>query len=131
MKVAGHCAVSGERCFEITEWFPARHPLAGQPRRFGKPLDDALAVTLVLVDGSRADITVKRQYLPDLYLHLPQIWRDIKARTRYDRKHHRDYGQQDFTQDQHAQMDAWNLSFNDNVPLGVLAWRRWKDISHG
>jgi len=131
MKVTGSCVVSGEPCFVVTETYPLSHVLAGQPRKFGPPLDDACRVTLVLVDGTLADITVKQRYVPELYVHLAQVWRDIKARTRFDRKHHKAYGQPDFNDEQHAKMDAWNLAFNDNVPLGVLAWRKWKDVING
>jgi hypothetical protein len=129
MKTQGHCSISGEPCFDIIETFAAGHPLAGQPRRIGAPHEDAVRVTLVLMDGTMADITVKQRYVPELYAHLPQIWRDVKARTRFDRKNHGAYGQRDFNAAQHATMDAWNLANNDNVPLGVLAWRKWSDIN--
>lgn len=131
MKTQGHCAVSGEPCFDILETWRDDHPLAGQPRRIGAPYEDACKVALILVDGTIAEITVKQRYVPELYAHLTQVWRDIKARTRYDRKQHKAYGQPDFSPDQHATMDAWNLRFNDNVPLGVLAWRKWSDIHGG
>jgi hypothetical protein len=129
MKQQGHCSVSGEPCFDIIETWDQSHPLAGQPRRIGAPHADAVRVTLVLADGTQADITVKHRYVPELYMSLPQVWREIKERTRFDRKQHRAYRQPDFNENQHAQMDAWNLAFNDNVPLGVLAWRKWSDIN--
>jgi len=131
MKRIGHCAISGEPCFQVIETWPHGHALEGHPRRLGAPLDDAAVVTLVLVDGTRCDVTVKQRYVPEFYAHLPQVWRDIKARTRFDRKQHKAYGQPDFNEAQHAQMDVWNLAFNDNVPLGVLAWRLWRNAPNG
>jgi len=131
MKRVGHCAISGEACYEVVETWPTGHALEGHPRKLGPPLADAAVVTLVLVDGTMADVTVKQRYVPEFYAHLPQVWRDIKARTRFDRKHHRALGQPDFNDAQHAQMDAWNLTFNDNVPLGVLAWRLLRSAPNG
>ncbi|MGE0289519.1 MAG: hypothetical protein AB7I42_26020 [Bradyrhizobium sp.] len=129
MKIQGHCSVSGDPCFEILETFNEPHPLAGQPRRIGKPLPDAVRVTLVLVDGTTADFTCKQRYVPEFYAHLPLIWREVQDRVRFDRKNHKAYKQPDFSEEQHAQMDAWNLAHIDNVPLGVLAWRKWSDIN--
>jgi len=129
VKASGLCSVCGEACFEVLETFPKGHPLAGTPKRTGQPNDDAMRVTLVMANGSLGVVTVREQYLPDLHVHLPAIWADVKARTRIDRKAHRVFGQQAFTAAQHAQADLDNLQFNDNIPLGVLCVERWKD--HG
>ena len=130
MKVAGCCSVSGEECFDVLEYWPADHPVyPGQPRKMGKAHDDALRLTLVLMNGSQMNLTIKEQYLADFHLALPQVWALIKQTTRHIRKGHKALGQQAFDAMQHAQADVNNLQFNDNVPLGVLCWERWKN--HG
>jgi len=132
MKAAGLCSVSGEECFDVLEYWPANHPVyAGQPRRLGAPHDDALRVTVVLVNGSRMNLTIKAQYLADFHVALPEVWRVVKEATRTLRKAHKHLGQIDFSPQQHAAADRFNLAFNDNVPLGVLCWEKWKDIQHG
>lgn len=132
MKAAGLCSVSGEECFDILEYWPDSHPVyAGMPRRLGRPHDDALRVELIMADGSHMSLTIKAQYLPDLHLSLPQVWALIKRTTRALRKAHKALGQADFSEKQHRQADLGNLRFNDNVPLGVLCWERWKDHAVG
>lgn len=130
MKAAGLCSVSGEPCFEVLEYWPPDHPVfAGEPRRLGKPHDDAIRVTVVLMNGSHMTLTIKEQYLGDFHVALPEVWRLIKGTTRTLRKAHKHLGQPDFSPAQHSQADRYNLAFNENVPLGVLCWERWKD--HG
>ena len=129
MKTPGNCSVSGEPCFDVLETWADGHPLAGTPKRLGKAHDTAMCVTLVLTDGTTAYITVHRDYLADLHLHLPAVWRACKERTLFDRKHHLAFGSPDFSPEQAAQMDEYNLKMNDNVPLGVLCVERW--LNHG
>lgn len=130
MKAAGLCSVSGEECFDVLEYWPSNHPVfAGQPRRLGAPHADAIRVTLILMNGSHMTLTIKEQYLADFHVALPEVWRLVKETTRALRKAHKHMGQTDFSQAQHKLADQHNLAFNDNVPLGVLCWERWKD--HG
>lgn len=129
MKVVGHCSISGEPCFEVHSTWPDNHPFAGEPRRIGSPHKDALRLTLVLVDGSLMNVTIKAQELADFYSNLTGLWHSIKERMRRERKAHVALRQGDFDEDQHRFMDEDNLRFNDNVPLGILCWQRWTDIN--
>ena len=128
MKTAGLCAVSDEECFEIREYWPEKHPFAGEPRRFGAPHKDALRVALVMADGSLMHITIKACELVNLETNLPATWCRIKERMRHERKAHAALNQRDFTLEQHRFMDEENLRFNDNVPLGILFAERWRDV---
>ncbi|MGE0373000.1 MAG: hypothetical protein AB7Q01_14115 [Gammaproteobacteria bacterium] len=132
MKAAGLCSVSGEPCFDVLDYWPSDHPVyAGLPRRLGAPHEDALRLTLILVNGSHMNLTIKEQYLAEFHVALPEVWRLVKNTTRTLRKAHKHLGQVDFTSQQCEVADQHNLAFNDNVPLGVLCWEKWKDIQHG
>lgn len=129
MKIPGHCSISGEPCFDVVSTFPEDHPFAGQPKRLGQPHPDALRVTLIMASGTNMQITVKECELTELHTHLPEMWRNIKARLRAERKAHKALKQPDFSDDQHQFMDEENIRFNDNIPLGVLCWERWTDYA--
>ena len=56
-KVLGHCLACCDAVYEVREAWPEGHPLAGQPRLLGKPLDTATQVRFLLSNGTTADVT--------------------------------------------------------------------------
>jgi len=54
----GHCHVCGECLFEVLTTYPFDHKWSGIPKTLGLPLDKALRVTLLLIDGNRIQITM-------------------------------------------------------------------------
>ena len=132
MKIPGHCAVTGEPCFDIHETWPHDHPMAGEPKRLGAPHESARRVTLVAVSGAQMIMTMTVEGLAQLEANpglLPALWRAQKERMRLERTAHRKLGQAPFTPEQNAFADAVNIQSNDDVPLGVLCHERWLD--HG
>ena len=130
MKIPGHCSVTGEPCFDVIEYWPAGHTFDGQPKRLGAPHDDALRVTFVTMKGTLMVLTICEAALPDIVVNLPAVWASVKARYRAERKAHKELGQVDFNDKQHAACDQVNLDVNDNPPLGVLCVERWKGFEN-
>ena len=128
-KTAGTCSVSGECVWEHTATFPDWHHNAGAPRSLAEPMSNALRVTLILVSGAQAVITVHEDHIGEVENNLPAIWRSIKAATRHGRTNHRGNGQKTFTPEQNAFMDQQNMAQFDDVPLGVLCYEKWSDHS--
>lgn len=129
MKRPHLCTVCDQQCFEVMALWPDDSPLAGEPRRVGRPTPDAVRVDLVLTDGTRTTFTVHDRCVETLEETLPAAWRKMLERMRWERKHHKALGQKPFTPEQLAHADAVNLALVHNVPLGVLAVERWVD--HG
>lgn len=51
-KISGGCTTCDALCFQVLDLTDA-----GEPKRFGPPLDGAVRISFMLYDGSRADLT--------------------------------------------------------------------------
>jgi len=56
-KISGACTVCDEMCFEVMARWGEDERYPGEPKRLGPPNADAVRVTFLLYDGSRADFT--------------------------------------------------------------------------
>ena len=129
MKRVACCSCCDEELFDVWEYWPENHAVfPGHPRKTRTPRDNALRLTVILVNGSMMNLTVCEHCLPELHLSIPALWQGIKAQTRRVRQGHKALGQESFSEEKNVEADGYNLKFNDNVPLGVLCWQRWKDI---
>lgn len=56
-KIAGHCTTCNCECFHIVERNGEDERRPGEPKRVGKPHDDTVRITFLLINGSRMDLT--------------------------------------------------------------------------
>lgn len=75
-KISGHCTLCEARCFDVLAVYEAHERLPGEPKQLGPPVEGAVRVTFMLIDGTKTALTFCAEcakHLPnDLYL---QIWR--------------------------------------------------------
>ena len=101
-KTAGHCSKCNEKVFEIRN----------QPGRayVGHPTADALCVSLLMLDGSTADVTVCEACLPELA--VAELWREVILPA---------------FAEEGSNPDFWSF-MSENPPLGVLYVRPWAEV---
>lgn len=118
MKRIGHCTLCDEPAFEVLR------VVDGIPTEIGRPLAGARRVTLVLVDGSRTDLTfckkceVSASVLPLIHERSREAWAAQSQRS-----------------DVHIPMNErqrwmhgkFNLDQVNNVPLGILFEETWAE----
>jgi hypothetical protein len=123
MKRLGHCTICDTVVFEIVEQRPD-----GNPTKLGAPLPIARRVTLVLMDGSSADVTfcsaceITPEAMPEIARQIEEI-RIAQGQNAYRKLQNG----RELTLPQQWRMGAWQLQQRDNVPLGVLYEERWID----
>lgn len=105
-KTAGHCSKCDKPVFEIRN----------QPGRtyVGHPAADALCVSLLMLDGSTADVTVCEACLHTLYEDsLPGFWNEVILPA---------------FAEEGSNPDFWSF-MSENPPLGVLYVRPWSEVT--
>lgn len=82
--VAGCCANCGAQCFEVMAVFDQHERLPGEPKRLGPPNADAVRVTYLLIDGSKAMLTFCGDCAGQpIEPHFSEIWwRVVRSWTR-------------------------------------------------
>lgn len=75
-KISGHCTLCDTRCFDILGVYESHERLPGEPKALGAPVEGAMRVTFMLIDGSKTALTFcaecSKSLPSELYL---QIWR--------------------------------------------------------
>lgn len=75
-KIMGHCTLCDARCFDVLAVYEAHERLPGEPKAIGAPMEGAMRITFMLVDGTKTALTFCAncaESLPSaLYLEL---WR--------------------------------------------------------
>ncbi len=56
-KIAGCCSSCDQPCFEVIQTWSDGERYPGEPKRLGKPLQGAVRIAFMLMDGSKADLT--------------------------------------------------------------------------
>lgn len=130
-KRRGACTLCDREIFDIVERF-AVGALDGEPRKVGRPHDDACRVTLLLADGSHCDVTFCATCVPEVGpATLPTIWRKTMGAFAHERENYTALSpqQQAPTPEQAAKVEADLIRLRANVPLGVLRVETWADIA--
>lgn len=120
MKTPGCCSCCGRDCFEVIEFFPPGHPLDGRARRLGPPLECAERVTLLLTDGTTADVTVCADCQD---IDLAHLWRECLGAFRFEEDNRQALG---------VHPNPGVITFLNHVmqqvPVGVLGRRGWPEV---
>lgn len=75
-KIPGACSLCDEMCFEVMARWSENERYPGEPKRLGRPIEDAVLVTFLLIDGTRADFTFCGRCAEALNPgQYPDIWR--------------------------------------------------------
>ncbi len=103
-KTAGHCSKCDKPVFKIRN----------QPGRtyVGLPAADALCVSLLMLDGSTADVTVCEACLSEVFGAVPEFWREVILPA---------------FAEEGSNPDFWSF-MSENPPLGVLYVRPWREV---
>ena len=56
-KITGHCTLCDGPCFDVLAVNSEHERFPGEPKRLGKPTDDAVRVSFMLMDGSKTSLT--------------------------------------------------------------------------
>lgn len=79
-KIAGHCTLCGEECFNIIERYSDTERRPGEPKRIGLPHDGTTRITFLLIDGTRMDLTFCQTCTASLTADsYPSIWQKVIA----------------------------------------------------
>lgn len=113
-----HCCTL---CDEVLWDVKATHPETGEPARIGQPLEHAWRARLVLVDGATTTLTFCEKCLPAAAERLPEIWRRCLAAFVHERDGRA------LAPERAAANEADLRRLIDNVPLGILAARKWSE----
>ena len=128
-KRASCCSACHREVFDAISRFEEPHPYAGQIQRAGAPHADAVRVTFVLTDGSRANMTFcvdcETKIAPE---NLPDVWRNVMAAFAFERKWYKALTGRARSDAVQAAVDDDLLALADKVPLGIIASERWTDI---
>lgn len=75
-KIAGCCSICDAPCFEVLGRWDSGEKRAGEPKALGRPNDDAVRLTFLLMNGRVTDMTVcgpcADALTPEQYIEL---WR--------------------------------------------------------
>ncbi|KPK68171.1 hypothetical protein AMJ82_08905 [candidate division TA06 bacterium SM23_40] len=129
-KKIGCCTLCGKEVFEILSRYPQDHPLAGEPRKLGKPLESARRVDLVLIGGSTASVTVCSSCeVSDKT--LPRLWKicsDASGQeiTEPDRRAAK--GIRQLKEEQYHAVVASAIRIAADLPISILSNSSWKEI---
>lgn len=123
MKRLGHCTLCDQQVFNIIATFPTGHPLAGRPRRLGKPMDNAVRLHLLLTGGTTVPVTLCDTCEPD----LKKIWRRCLEAMADQQCNRLKYGGAPLTPRQQEQQTGELLALARQAPLGVLYQEKWSD----
>lgn len=119
-KIAGACTCCDAMCFEVMSRNEAHERRPGEPKRLGKPNDDATRITFLLFDGTKTNLTFcgacATALNPDKYL---EIWRKVMRSW---------LREQEDKQDQHQH---WFPAQYANGLLVELGRIKFKDIQNG
>ena len=118
----GFCKVCGEATHEIERQFPYDHPLAGRPTRggIGKPLADVVRASLLLTNGTYADLIVHRWCVKKIDGMLPQLWSDILETFRFEEDNRLLIGAMPLRPKQKEQQELALLEMASLAPLGSV-----------
>ena len=127
MKHLGRCTLCDEPCFEILETF-TKGDVAGFAKKLGRPLETAMRVTVILMDGSHSDVTlcsscpVTPETLPLLHQQMLETWAFEGSNGKREQM-----GGKSLDLAQEWQMGAWQLTQFRNIPLGILHEETWQE----
>lgn len=122
-KIAGCCTLCDKPQFEILRKY-TEGPRAGEPADFGKPAPEAHRITFLLADGSTTDMTFCESCAGDI--SFSEVWRRNMAAFAFE--HREALGLRSLNEEQRDQQKEDLLKLADNIPLAVLANRRWSEI---
>lgn len=76
VKIAGGCTLCNARCFEVMQVFEDHERTPGEPKRLGKPDDDAKRISFLLYDGTQMNLTFCAECDPQPE-QFTEIWRKV------------------------------------------------------
>ena len=116
----GFCKVCGEPTHKIERQYPLDHPLVGRPMRggLGEPLADVVKASLLLTNGTWADLIVHRGCVDKI--DLPQLWGDILETFRFEEDNRVLIGAMPLKPRQKEQQERMLLEMASVAPLGVV-----------
>ena len=132
IRKTGCCVDCDAELYEIRQVHTKGH-YAGHPMRLGPPLDDGLAITFLLMDGTLCDLSLCAACADEAEDNLPRIWRKVMNSMVYEQEHvcHAKTAPEK-VREGYRQL---NLHLVNNPPLGVLYTRtlkeKWQDRLHG
>lgn len=124
----GHCWISGKPCFDIISKYANDHKLAGHVLRVGNPHPEAHRVTLLLMNGKNASITVHEDCLGEVQGKLNELWHTICAGAI---QAYIDAPLADHTLNKEKADEAHKNTvkeFANNPPLCVVSVIKWRDL---
>ncbi len=130
IKSNGCCTICDEPVFEIVSRLPEGHVLQGKIDRIGRPLDKAMIVTYVLINGSVTTQTVCEDCVLPAMAELSAIWTKCQRSNRWYLRHEQElYGQHAPRRnaEQQAQVRKDLAANCDLFILGVAKIEKWSE----
>lgn len=129
-KLIGCCSVCDKEVFKILEVYPQEHPYAGEPRRAGRPLEDAVRATILLTDGKKLDITLCEACYEVSELHISLIWKRLLYSWAQEvtPENLQALGKPQLNKRQREQVDKWLVEMQSQAILGIVYAERWTEI---
>ena len=116
-KIPGACTLCNERCFEVLQANDSNEKNPGEPKRLGKPNEDATRITFLLYDGSNCSMTFCGACASKLnHGHYTPIWKKVIAAWLPELKDNR---------------PPWFIQQLQNGLLCELNRTNWKELCNG
>lgn len=77
-KISGCCSSCDKPCFEVIQIWGENERYPGEPKRLGKPLEGAVRIAFMLLDGSKCDMTFCASCAEALtHEQYTELWRKV------------------------------------------------------
>jgi hypothetical protein len=115
-KRPGCCSLCDALCFEVRARWSEGEARAGEPKRFGPPLDGVTRITFLLVNGNRTDMTVCADCAKSVGpQHYATLWRKNLA---------------GWLREQNGNPEKFKDEFSNGL-LCELGRKEWKELARG
>lgn len=75
-KIVGSCTKCDARCYEVTAMQGEADMYPGEPKQIGAPLEGAVRITFMLMDGTKTFLTFCERCAAELdHESYPEIWK--------------------------------------------------------
>lgn len=133
IKQAGCCSLCDKEVFEIVSWLPNDHPFAGRVAKVGKPLEDAVRVSLLTDCGNQVLATLCEACSSNVKEEFSRLWDRIVEGWEFEvsEEFHIIMNKKILNPKQKEQQGKWLDCMRKSFILEVLYREKWTEIYNG
>ena len=133
IKQAGCCSICDKEVFEIVSWLPNDHPFAGRVAKVGKPLADAVRVSLLVNTGEQVSATLCEECAATITEKFAVLWDRVIQGWEFETSEtfHIVMNKKMLNPKQREQQQTWLDGMREKFILEVLYSENWTEIYNG